>query len=452
MKKALVSVLSLVLALCMLGSSMSAFADGWDTDPVCLEHSYSRVLVEKASLSKDGYTALQCSTCHTYKAGSEQRIAQIASVSLEQEEFFYDETEKKPAVIVKDVDGNTVAPQNYTVEYFDNIYVGRDTYAQVTFKGNYEGTVKCPFVITWDTEPVPCIDHSFVRTVMQKATATQDGYTAMLCSNCQAVEEGSEEKIARIASVSLSKSTYSYDAKEKKPAVTAKDAAGNVIAASNYTVKYYNNVKVGQNTYALITFTGISDRYDAAYKRTFTISLAKPVVKATTGTNAVKLSWAKVPGAKYYRIYVYSASKYKRVANTSSLSYTIKNLKAGTKYVYLVRAYYVNAAKAEVLSPFTVSDNVAAVTLCKAPAVKASVSGKKVTLKWGAVAGAKYYRIYRYNTKTKKYTSLATNIKTLSYALKNQPKGTNYYLVRAYNSAGGGSAYNTKILAKAAVR
>ena len=216
------------------------------------------------------------------------------------------------------------------------------------------GSSMSAFADGWDTDPV-CIDHTYKRTVIKKATDSVDGYTAMACSACGDIQKGTEQRIAHIAGVSISKTAYAYDGNEKKPAVTAKDADGNVIAASNYTVKYYNNVKVKQNTYALITFSG---KYDVAYKRSFTISLAKPVVKVTTGTNAVKLSWAKVPGAKYYRVYVYSASKHQRVANTSALSYTIKNLKAGTKYVYLVRAYFVNAAKKEVMSPYTLSDNV----------------------------------------------------------------------------------------------
>ncbi|MBQ6380571.1 MAG: hypothetical protein IJJ41_03085 [Clostridia bacterium] len=450
MKKAIVSLVSIILALCVLAGNFTAFAGDWDTDPICLEHSYSRVLVKKATMSQDGSIALQCSKCKAIESGSEQRIARIQSVTLSQEKYIYDGSEKKPAVVVKDVDGKTIAADNYTVEYFDNIHVDRDTYALVTFKGNYEGSVKKAFVISWDTEPV-CANHNFVRTLMQKATGTHDGYTAMLCSNCQEVQEGSEQKIARIASVTLSATSFFYDAKAKTPAVVVKDSAGKTIAAKYYRVNYVNNVKVGQKSYANITF---NTNYSGDYNRYFNIYLAKPAVKVLTSANAVKLSWSKVPGAKYYRVYEYNAStkKYKGLGNTAALSYLVKNRKPGTQYYFLVRAYFINAAKKEVLSPYTVKNNVKALTLCAAPTVKAGVSGKKVVLKWNAVAGAKYYRVYEYNAKTKRYITLVSKTTATALTLSNRSVGTHYYLVRAFNANNLASAFTTKNLVKAVIK
>ena len=106
----------------------------------------------------------------------------------------------------------------------------------------------------------------------------------------------------------------------------------------------------------------------------------------------------------------------------------------------------------EVLSPYTKKDNVNVVTLCSAPKVKASVSGKTVTLKWAKISGAKFYRVYQYNTKTKKYSTLVKSTGKLSVKLTKQAKGTHYYLVRAFNKADNGSKYTTKNLVKAIVR
>ncbi len=312
------------------------------------------------------------------------------------------------------------------------------------------GTTLSAFAEGWDTPPVPfpCDEHVYERKIV-KAGAKANGYTYKECKNCG--EKTDIVEIPGIAGVSLSSTQFYYNGKAHTPAVTVKDMKGNVISPANYEVIYYNNIVVGKRTYAHIVFN--NSKYDAEYNRDFTISLAKPVVSVKTSAVAVALNWKKVAGAQYYRVYQYNTStkKYVRVANTKNLSYTIKNKAAGSTYYYLVRAYFVNANKQEFLSPYTVKDNVKAVTLCKAPAVKAAVSGKTVTLKWAKVSGAAFYRIYRYNAKTKKYSTITANYKGASYILKNQAKGTNYYLVRAFNAAGAGSAYNTKILAKAKV-
>lgn len=314
------------------------------------------------------------------------------------------------------------------------------------------GTTLSAFAEGWDTDPVPfpCDEHVFGQTTTEPAGAGKDGKVYQKCKNCG--EEKVLSVIPGIGSVTLSATQFYYNGKAHTPTVTVKDVRGNVIGASNYTVTYVNNKVVGKKTYAHIVFD--SEKYSAAYNRYFTISLAKPVVSVKTSASAVALKWKKVAGAQYYRIYQYNTStkKYVRVANTKNLSYTIKNKASGSTYYYLVRAYFVNANKQEFLSPYTVKDNVKAVTLCKALAVKATVSGKNVTLSWGKVTGAAYYRVFRYDVKTQKYIGIVNGLKATSYTVKNQAKGTNYYLVRAFNVAGAGSAYNTKILAKATVK
>ena len=56
--------------------------------------------------------------------------------------------------------------------------------------------------------------------------------------------------------------------------------------------------------------------------------------------NKVKLSWNKVDGAKY-AVYFYDADtkKYTLISNTSSESYTVKNLDSETTYRFAVRAF-----------------------------------------------------------------------------------------------------------------
>lgn len=214
---------------------------------------------------------------------------------------------------------------------------------------------------------------------------------------------------------------------------------------TDYTLDYFNNNKVGT---ASVVVTGIG-AYKGTIKRNFLINLAKPKVKVTNGTTCVKLSWAKVAGAKQYAVYQYNTLKksYIKLATVSSLSYLIKGKAAGTGYYFLVRATDGTHA-----SPYSTADNVKAVTLCKAPAVKAAVSAKTVTLKWAKCTGAKFYRVYKYNTATKKYTTLVSKTSALSLKLSAQRKGTNYYLVRAFNANNAGNTFTTKNLVKAVVK
>ncbi len=214
---------------------------------------------------------------------------------------------------------------------------------------------------------------------------------------------------------------------------------------NEYSVSYKNNVKVGT---AVLTISGEGKCYGVITKK-FLINLSKPKVKVTNGTYSIKLSWAKVPGAKQYGVYQYNTKtgEYKGIATTSSTSYLIKNKAAGTSYYFLVRAINGNNK-----SPCTTADNVKALTLCKAPGVKAAVSGKTVVLKITKPIGAKYFRVYKYNASTKKYTTLVSKTTATSVKLASQPKGTNYYLVRAFNANNAGSAFTTKNLTKAIVK
>lgn len=62
--------------------------------------------------------------------------------------------------------------------------------------------------------------------------------------------------------------------------------------------------------------------------------------KATAAKNSVKLSWDKVSGATKYAVYMYKDGKYKCITSkVTANSYTVKNLTAGTKYKFYVRAY-----------------------------------------------------------------------------------------------------------------
>ena len=60
----------------------------------------------------------------------------------------------------------------------------------------------------------------------------------------------------------------------------------------------------------------------------------------------------------------------------------------------------------------------------------AKINNGKIKLSWTEVEDANRYRVYRYNTKTKKYTRIAT-VKGTSCTIKNPKKGTYKFIVCA---------------------
>ncbi|MBQ6381897.1 MAG: DUF4430 domain-containing protein [Clostridia bacterium] len=219
---------------------------------------------------------------------------------------------------------------------------------------------------------------------------------------------------------------------------------------TDYTVTYQNNVKVGTAT---LTIKGCG-QYEGSLTRTFSIVLAKPKVKvAAVSASALKLAWNKVPGAQYYRVYEYRAGgTFTPLAKTTAGAVVLQAGAAGSAHFYFVKACFVNKAGAECSSPVAVKDCIKAVLLCRTPTLKAAVSGKTVALRWTKSAGAKFYRVYEYNAKTKRYMLKFTSTTACSAAFGKQARGVHRYLVRAFNTAGQGSACTASALRKVTIK
>ena len=89
----------------------------------------------------------------------------------------------------------------------------------------------------------------------------------------------------------LSKTSYTYDGKVKKPIVTVKDANGSTLAKTNYTVSYSKGrKKVGKYT-VTVKLKGF---YSGTLKKTFTIKpKATTISKVTAGKKAFTVKWKK---------------------------------------------------------------------------------------------------------------------------------------------------------------
>lgn len=118
-----------------------------------------------------------------------------------------------------------------------------------------------------------------------KETFTLDGGKYQPCKYCG--YEKTLETYYAPKSVSLKYTSATYNGKKKTPKVTVKDRKGNVIPASNYTVKYKNNVKPGKAT-VTITFNG--KKYDGVMTKTFTIKPRKATLSSVKSSKSKKIT------------------------------------------------------------------------------------------------------------------------------------------------------------------
>ena len=146
------------------------------------------------------------------------------------------------------------------------------------------------------------------------------------------------------AKVTLSKTSYTYTGKAKKPSVTVKLSGKTLKKGTDYTVSYKNNKKVGKAT---VKITGIN-KYGGTISKTFKIKPKATAVKTLTSPMKaqLKVTYNKVKGATGYQV-TYSTSKKFTKATTKTvtvkgagkLSKTVKSLKKGKAYYVKVRAY-----------------------------------------------------------------------------------------------------------------
>jgi len=193
---------------------------------------------------------------------------------------------------------------NFDEDYYYGIYCSDGVYDYKTYsdeKTNDE-----------ESSQGTCSDdnHNY-KTTIKKATPKKSGYSETVCTRC------GEEHYKYIPSVKakLSKSTYTYDGKEKKPKVTVYNSeTGATIGKEAYTVTYpKGRKKVGSYT-VKITLKG--KYYSGTINKTFKIvkkaSASAPAqVKGVSSVATINharekvtytAKWNKVNGADGYQL------------------------------------------------------------------------------------------------------------------------------------------------------
>lgn len=242
--------------------------------------------------------------------------------------------------------------------------------------------------------------------------------------------------------IELQKSTMIYNGKEKIDPVTVTFNDAELVQGTDYTLSYSNNVKIGT---AKVKVTGIGN-YSGS--KTLTYKIVPKKLKSLTASAAqgsVTLKWEKVATCTGYKIYRYDpdAKKWRGVKNISSkntLTWTNKNLQPDTEYKYRVKAYMNVGGTAFTGESTQVNVTTKGVNIAKLSGLKASATSNSVTLSWNKLSGVDGYKIYRYDSSTKKFKGVKSinSANTLSWTNKSLKANTTYkYRVKGYKKVSG---------------
>lgn len=180
-----------------------------------------------------------------------------------------------------------------------------------------------------------------------------DGHVYDYCTKCYYYNK-TIEVITSPKKIILSKQSYTYDGKVKKPSVTIKDKKGNVVSSKYYDVHYYDykngygskktNFKdVGVYYVSMVAHNGT---YDGSLTTKYRINPKSTSLKSLKKTsNGIKVSWNKqATQTTGYQIQYSTNKSFKNaklviVPNNKTLSKQINGLKKGKRYYVRIRTY-----------------------------------------------------------------------------------------------------------------
>ena len=322
-----------------------------------------------------------------------------ASVTLSPKSYAYGGKAKTPSVTVK-LDGKTLALNtDYTVSYSNNINVGTAK-ATVTGTGNYTGSKTAEFTITKAPEQPKKIDISK-------------------------------------ASITLSKTSYTYDGKAKTPSATVKLNGKMLALNTDYTVSYSNNTKVGT---AKATMTG-KGNYTGSKSVNFTI--VKAAGQSDSKITCKKTVYKVAYGAKPFKINASSKSKMAFTSSKPKVAAVGKNTGRVTIKNTGVATITLKAGKESKKVTIKVSP--------KKPSVKSAntAKGKKLTVKWAKDKMASGYQVQISTDKKFKENVKSRSLSKSSYTFTKLETGKKYYVrIRSYKKSGKETLYSAWSKAK----
>ena len=265
-------------------------------------------------------------------------------------------------------------------------------------------------------------DHKSIVTAPAKPAFSLSAGTTSVAISWNAVDNAAYYRV------------YSYDS------TTGKHTRIAQTSALQYTCTQLSALT--QYTYLVRAFfqDGAGSLWTVADNQSIQTAGEAPAPLCTAKTaDSITLSWEKMQGAQFYRVYSFNeqSGKYTRLGQTQAQSYTLSKLEAGTVYTFLVRAFVENNSA----SDYGKTNHLAVQTVPAKPQLTLKAYSYSVKLSWQAVKGAAFYRVYAYNPGTGKYTRLAETA-DCAWEHFSLNGNTEYsYLVRAFENGSYGSSY-----------
>ncbi len=327
----------------------------------------------------------------------------IADVKITPSNHVYTGAPITPDMVVSYNGMGLIIGGDYTITYKNNVNIGKAT-AVITMMGNYTGQKTVTFQIT--PEEVTGV----------KATAT----TSSVKLTWNATPQATGYRIF-------------YWSNEKNNWVLLKDQSGTSYTHSG--LPSGTTYKYAVKAYKKVSGTKYSGTYPTLSAATLPAKLTGLKVSKATD-NTLTLKWNAVSGADAYQVFRWDAAKngWKQIGNVTELTFTDKNLAAGTEYKYAVRGY---KRVDGVLYRGAYPSLTVATAPAKVTGLKTSSTDKAVTLTWDTMNGATGYRIFYWSSEKNNWVLLKDQSGT-SYTHGNLPSGTEYkYAVKAYKKVSG---------------
>ncbi len=233
-------------------------------------------------------------------------------------------------------------------------------------------------------------------------------------------EEPSQADISK-ATVTLAKTSYTYDGKAKKPSVTVKLAGKTLVLNTDYTVSYSNNTSVGT---AKVTVTG-KGNYTGEKTVNFTITKSGQNSSITCKKTLYKVTY----GAKAFKINATSNNKLTYTSSSTKVASVDKNTGKVTIKNTGVATITVKAGKDSVKVTVKVSPKKQLLKSAKA------VKSKKLAVGWAKEKMASGYQVQVSTAKNFKKNVKSKNITKTSYTFTKLKIGKKYYVrIRSYKT------------------
>lgn len=234
---------------------------------------------------------------------------QRLTISLEQNEYAYDGTQKKATVQIRDGENILQEGEDYTLAYKNNINIGTASVI-ITGKGNYQGTKDISFYI---------IPGQISTVKLKKGTGKSLKFSYSKQKGASGYEVSLYKGKKSVKVVYTTKTSYTFKKLKEN---------------TQYTVKVRAFVNAGGKKYG---------KYSSALT-VKTATKAPTKLKVTKKSKCAILQWSKMKGAGGYEVYMSSkkTSGYKKIATLSSAAktkYTKKKLRSKKTYYFKVRSY-----------------------------------------------------------------------------------------------------------------